>query len=128
MDNMINLDEFAEGALTEKFNIALKEVLENIADVNTEASKKRKLTVELVFLPADDRELSFVDIITKTKLEPKKSVMTKILIDKDGKGGIIASEYQKQIKGQQYLVVDQETGEILSDKNEVDTKGIKLVK
>src|SRR5690554_2038454 len=115
MGNMINLEKFAGGALAEKFNIGLKEVLENIADPNTEPKKKRKLTVELTFDPDEERELSIVDIIVKTKLVSPKSVATKILIDKDGKGGIIASEYKNQLKGQQYLTVDEETGEILSN-------------
>ena len=127
MDNMINLEKFAGGALAEKFNVGLKEVLENIADPNTEAKKKRKLTVELTFNPDEERELSLVDILVKTKLEPTKAVATKILIDKDGQGGIIASEYNNQLRGQQYLKVDEDTGEILSD-DDVDMEGIKLIK
>lgn len=127
MDNMINLEKFAGGALAEKFNMGLKEVLENIADPNTEAKKKRKLTVELTFNPDEERELSLVDILVKTKLEPPKAVATKILIDKDGQGGIIASEYNNQLRGQQYLKVDEDTGEILAD-DDVDMEGIKLVK
>ncbi|ACD21794.1 conserved hypothetical protein [Clostridium botulinum B str. Eklund 17B (NRP)] len=35
MENMINLETFAEGALAEKVNMALKEVLSNITDPNT---------------------------------------------------------------------------------------------
>lgn len=128
MNNMINLEKFAGGALAEKFNIALKEVLENIADPNTAAKAKRKLTVELTFTPDEERELSMVDIVVKTKLEPPKSVATKILIDKDGNGGIIASEYNNQIKGQQYMKIDEESGKITNGSNEVDLKGIKLIK
>lgn len=131
MENMINLEKFAEGALAEKFNTGLKEVLENIADPNTEAKKKRKMTVELTFNPDEERELSLVDIVVKTKLMPKKPIATKIMIDRDGNGGIVASEYKNQLKGQQYLKVDEETGEILTPEEEersVDIKGIKLVK
>ena len=131
MENMINLEKFAGGALSEKFNIAFKEVLENIADVNTPHKAKRKLTIELEFITEEDRELSMVEIVAKTKLAPNKGISTKILIDRDGKGGILASEYGKQIKGQKYMQVDEETGEILKDDIEdidVDIKGIKLVK
>ncbi|MCF6466374.1 replication terminator protein [Clostridium sp. Cult2] len=128
MNNMINLEKFAGGALTEKFNLALKDVLENIADPNTDHKIKRKLTLELTFVTEEDRELSMVDISTKTKLAPAKSVATKIIIDRDGNGGIVASEYNNQIKGQQYMKVDESTGEILQDDGGVDTKGIKLIK
>lgn len=128
MDNMINLEKFAGGALAEKFNVGLKEVLENIADPNTEATKKRKLTLELTFESDEERELSMVDIVVKTKLQPNMPVATKIIIDKDGNGGIVASEYKNQLKGQQYLRVDEDTGEILPDDEDVDIKGIKLIK
>lgn len=130
MDNMINLEQFADGALAEKFNTALKEVLENIADPNTPYATKRKLTIDLTFETDEERELSVVAIETKTKLAQPKGVATKIIIDRDGKGGIIASEYGKQIRGQRYIQVDEETGEILEpqNKSDIDIKGIKLVK
>lgn len=128
MPKLVNLENFAGGALTEKFNDGFKEVLKNIADLNTDYKKKRKLTLELEFLPDEDRELSLIDIKVKTKLIPPIPVGTKILIDKDGNGNIVASEYQKQVKGQQYMKIDEETGEILSDGTEIDTKGIKLIK
>lgn len=130
MENMINLEQFADGALAEKFNIALKEVLENIADPNTPFKTKRKLTIDLTFITDEERELSVVGIETKTKLAQPKGVATKIIIDRDGKGGVIASEYGKQIRGQRYMQVDEETGEILepSNNHDLDIKGIKLVK
>lgn len=130
MDNIINLEKFASGALSEKFNMAYKEVLENILDPNTDFKTKRKLTLELNFTLTEDRELSIVDISTKTKLAPNTPTSTKILIDRDGNGGIVASEYEKQYAGQRYMQVDEETGEIITDKKErdIDIQGIKLVK
>lgn len=129
MKNDINLEKFAGGALAEKFNVGLKEVLENIADPNTDARKKRKMTVELEFKSDEERELSMVDIVVKTKLAPNMPVATKIIIDKDGQGGIVASEYNNQVKGQRYMRVDEKTGEILQDDDDkVDTRGIKILK
>ncbi len=128
MDNMINLEKFAGGALAEKFNMGLQEVLENIADPNTDPTKLRKLTLELKFKSDEDRELSMVDIIVKTKLEPNMPVATKLIIDRDGQGGIVASEYKNQIKGQQHMKVDEETGEILDDNKDIDTTGITIIK
>lgn len=125
---MFDLGKFAGGALAEKFNIALKEVLENIADPNTPFKSKRKLIIELTFLPDEDRELTMVDISTKTRLVQPNSVGTRLLIDKDGNGGIIASEYNSQLKGQQHLFVDEETGEIVEPSKKMDLGGIKLVK
>lgn len=130
MDNIINLEKFAGGALSEKFNVAYREVLENIANPNTPHKTKRKLTLELTFVTDEERELSIVEIATKTKLAPSESVATRIIIDRDGKGGVVASEYSKQIKGQQYMRVDEETGEVVKNNKDenIDIQGIKLVK
>ena len=76
-----------------------------------------------------------IDIQTKTKLAPPKSIKTKIVIGTDGKGGIMASEFKKQIPGQSVMRVDEETGEIKTTAEEkaaleerFNTDGIKLVK
>ena len=134
MEKMINLETLADGALAEKVNIALKEVLANIADPNTEWKTKRKLTVDITFQAQEDRELALLDIQTKTKLAPPKSVGTRIVIGTDGKGGIVASEFGKQIPGQSTMRVNEETGEVTTtaeekeQENVVDLEGIKLVK
>ena len=131
MENMINLEKFAEGALAEKMNGALKEVLENIQDPNTDFKLKRKLTLEMTFVSGEDRELAEVSMIAKTKLAPNKPIATKIVIGTDGKGGVLASEYKKQVPGQSAMRVNEETGEILTtaeEKETINLEGIKSVK
>lgn len=131
MENMINLEKFAEGALAEKMNGALKEVLENIQDPNTDFKLKRKLTLEMTFVSGEDRELAEVSMIAKTKLAPNKPIATKLVIGTDGKGGVLASEYKKQVPGQSTMRVNEETGEILTtaeEKEPINLEGIKLVK
>lgn len=131
MEKMINLETLADGALAEKVNVALKEVLENIQDPNTDWKIKRALTVEIKFEAQEDRELALLDISTKTKLAPKKSVGTKIIIGTDGKGGVIASEFKKQVPGQSAMR-ETEDGTMTTTAEEqempVDLQGIKLVK
>lgn len=135
MEKIINLETLAEGGLTEKVNMALREVLNNIADPNTDYKVKRKLTIDITFISQEDRDLALLDIQTKTKLAPPKSIGTKIVIGTDGKGGIMASEFGKQIPGQSVMRVDEETGEVLTTAEEkaaqeqqFNTEGIKLVK
>ncbi|MGG7077361.1 replication terminator protein [Clostridium sardiniense] len=130
MENMINLEKFADGALAEKMNGALKEVLENIADPNTDFKLKRKLNLEMTFVSGEDRELAEVSVVAKTKLAPNKPIATKIVIGTDGKGGILASEYKKQVPGQSVMRVDENTGEVLTtgEEKSVNLEGIKLVK
>lgn len=130
MENMINLEQFADGALAEKVNMALAEVLKNITDPNTDWKIKRKLTVDMTLTTGEDRELTEVTIVAKTKLAPSKALAAKIVIGTDGKGGILASEYKKQIPGQSVMQVDEETGEIKTTAEEktINLDGIKLVK
>ncbi|MGL4730008.1 MAG: replication terminator protein, partial [Clostridium sp.] len=71
-----------------------------------------------------------VSISAKTKLAPNKPIATKIVIGTDGKGGVLASEYKKQVPGQSVMRVDESTGEILTTgvENTIDLTEIKLVK
>lgn len=135
MEKIINLETLAEGGLTEKVNMALQDVLNNIADPNTDYKVKRKLTIDITFISQEDRDLALLDIQTKTKLAPPKSIGTKIVIGTDGKGGIMASEFGKQVPGQSVMRVDESTGEITTTAEEkaeleaqFNTDGIKLVK
>jgi hypothetical protein len=131
METKFNLETLAGGAFTERVNQALKEVAENILDPNTDWKTKRKVTIDLTFVTKEDRDLTEVDIAAKTKLAPRTSVHTKILLDKDFDGEVIASEFKKQIAGQTFIKVDAETGEILNEsevKQSSELKGLQLVK
>ncbi|MEG2919093.1 MAG: replication terminator protein [Clostridium sp.] len=132
MEKMINLETFANGALAERMDQALKEVLENIADKNTDSNPKRKLTLEMIFASDEERELTEVTIAAKTKLAPRSSVATKIIIDKDLNGQVLGTEFKKQVKGQTYMKVDDETGEVfMGGTNEVSEdilQGLQIVK
>lgn len=128
-NNMINLETFADGALAEKVNIALKEVLGNIADPNTDYKVKRKLTIDMTLATGEDRELTEVTIVAKTKLAPSKALSAKIVIGTDGTGGILATEYKKQIPGQITMRVDEKTGELeTTASNPINLDGIRMIK
>ncbi|WP_346868063.1 replication terminator protein [Clostridium sp. UBA1353] len=140
MDKMINLETFANGALAERMNQGLKEVLENIADKNTDSKPKRKLTLDMTFSTDEERELTEVTITAKAKLAPRSAIATKIIIDKDLNGEVLGTEFKKQVKGQTYMKVDNETGEVfmggtdeapkevVSESNENELAGLQIVK
>lgn len=128
----IDFEKLAGGAFAERTRQAIKEVMENIADPNTEWKPKRKVTIDLTFSTDEAREIIECDVVAKPKLQPKKDIHTKILLDKNLDGEVIASEFKKQIPGQQTIKVDSETGEMITpeEKAEVNTKtkGLELVK
>jgi hypothetical protein len=54
----VNLGSIARGAAMEIFELEIAKIAANIADPNTKASKKRKLTLEFTFTPDSDRRRS----------------------------------------------------------------------
>lgn len=99
MEKFINLETFADGALAEKVNMALREVLENMTDPNTDWKVKRKLTVDMTLETGEDRELTEVTIVAKTKLAPSKALAAKIVIGTDGKGGVLQVNIKNKYQG-----------------------------
>ena len=86
----INIGNVSDGALIEAFDLKLKEVLANIADVNTPATAKREITLRLILKPKEDR----VQINTKfhctAKLAPIVEVESRIFVGKDKDGNLYA--------------------------------------
>ncbi|WP_446897457.1 replication terminator protein [Clostridium sp. LBM24168] len=136
MSKQINFETLAGGAFAERARQAIGEVMDNIADENTNWKDKRKVTLDLTFSTKEDREIIECDVLAKVKLAPKLSVHTKFLLDRNLEGEVIASEFKKQVSGQQAMKVDLETGEIIANKeNTKDEKkadktqdGLKIVK
>jgi len=96
----MKLSEIAHGALEEQFEVEFQELLKNIADLNTDAKKARKITVTLTVKPNEKRNIADIEFQTKTTLVPSKPISTNICIDKDRTGKMIAEELNGQIPGQ----------------------------
>ena len=110
---IIDLNTFADGAVSERFNLELQKVLENFADLNTDPKAKRTINL-VVTLHADEaRDVVLADVQAKTKLAPAKKLEAKIIMDYDEKGKVTGSELKSGVKGQTYI--DVETGDIQED-------------
>ncbi|MBD5392968.1 MAG: replication terminator protein [Lachnospiraceae bacterium] len=100
---ILTLASMCGGGVQERINRALAKISDNILDPNTEAKKKRVLTVKIELTPSeDDREDVVVDVSTAYKLAPEVGLKTQLFINKDFKTGEISiTEHAKgQIKGQ----------------------------
>lgn len=51
-----NLSTMSNGGVQEKFEQELKKITENILDPNTEAKKKRTVTITLTYQPNENRD------------------------------------------------------------------------
>lgn len=72
VEQIASLHSIGAGAAAEKFEAELKQVLENIRDPNTDATAKRKIVIEYVFVPQEDRETVGVLIAARSVLGATK--------------------------------------------------------
>lgn len=116
---MVDLNEFAEGALAARFNEELQKVLENIADPNTEPHKNRTVTITVQIHGDESRDVVNARVIAKSKLLHAKEAETKILMGVDNDHNIIGKELRSGIKGQMFIDNDNDvatdTGEKMKE-------------
>ena len=94
--------EMAQGAIMEQVNAEVGKIVENILDVNTEAKKKRTLTLTVDFVPTADRSQVGISATAKSKLLPNNSIQTTLYVGADSSTGEIqAVEMVPQVPGQQ---------------------------
>ena len=94
--------EMAQGAIMEQVNVEVGRIVDNILDVNTEAKKKRTLTLTVDFVPSADRSQVAISATAKSKLLPNNAVQTTIYVGADTTTGEIqAVEMVPQVPGQQ---------------------------
>lgn len=99
----MTLASMCDGGVQERIDRALLKISDNILDPNTEAKKKRTLTVTISLTPnEDDREDVSVEVSTSVKLAPEVGLKTQFFINKDLRSGMVSlTEHAKgQIKGQ----------------------------
>lgn len=81
------LHQISEGAAINEFRSVLQRTIENILDEDTQAQKKRTITLKVEITPNAERDRAIVEIICpEPKLAPKVARATTILIGRDAKG------------------------------------------
>lgn len=78
-----DLSKIADGAAQEKFTAELEKVAANILDLNTEAKTKRKISLDITFIPNDKRDAVDVDVQIKSKMAPQVGVSTTMLLGRN---------------------------------------------
>ena len=88
----ITLESIGHGALSEKFDDALIEVIKNSCDPNTDATTKRKLVIELTFTPdKNDRGSYGLQTKVTTKLGQVKPLTSMVSMGFDRETGEVAA-------------------------------------
>ena len=99
---MMNYDDGYEGlqlaaigakeAAVRQVDYALKEVLKNIADPNTDVDEKRVVTLKIEFKPAKDRRSAEITSKVTSKLAGDAPVVAHVLVGVDGSGLVPMAE------------------------------------
>jgi hypothetical protein len=103
------LADLMGGAVEERFNNALNEVTENMYDPNRVASAARKVTIEIILVPNEDRSEADMQFKVKTTLAPLKTMKQSVWLAKDNDGNVVAVEQTREIPGQMTLGGDEVT-------------------
>lgn len=104
VNNYIDLNGLAGGALVEKIGKAIEDVARNILDPNTDPKAKREITVKIKFAPNKNRSTSDTSIIVTTKLAPTEAIDTQLTMGIDlSTGALQVVEWGQEIPGQMSL-------------------------
>lgn len=95
-----SLDKLMGGAVAERFNDALTDVLRNALDPNTSAKVKRQIMLIITVKPDKNRKTATFDADVKKKIAPPETLSQTCLIEKNDKGKVVAYEDSGQLEGQ----------------------------
>jgi hypothetical protein len=95
---VVTLTTLADGAAVELFQSELDRVLRNIQDPNTDAKAVRKVTLEVTFVPDEQREVGEVRVRAAAKLAGLKGANTRVFFGRH-KGQLVATEFNPKQAG-----------------------------
>ncbi|ADV05812.1 hypothetical protein [Staphylococcus pseudintermedius] len=101
--NNVKLSELGQGALQELFESELEKVIENINDINTDPTKKRKITMTIDIKSDEYREIIFADAKVKSNLVSMDSTGIKLFNIVDENGERVVNELRSGVKGQAFI-------------------------
>ncbi len=90
----------AKGAFEERVDYEMAKVIDNILDLNTKATEKRKITLTIELKPDDERKMIQVAVQAKATLAPTNPVATSLCVTTDRDGKPLVAEMVPQVPGQ----------------------------
>lgn len=93
----ITLSSLSGGILEEKFEDAMKQVVSNIIDPNTEAKSVREINIKIKIKPNENREVVIYDASCTTKLTPNKPYQNVLFVGSEEKNiGLFESDSRQE--------------------------------
>lgn len=94
------LDELMDGALTERFNQVLDEVMRNAVDPNTDPKAKRQVKIVIDVIPNERRDTASFKTHVEAKLAARAAISQVVFLHVSDDGSITATEVTNQVPGQ----------------------------
>lgn len=95
--------QMARGAFQERVDYEMTRVIDNILDVNTKATEKRKITLTITLTPDEERQQIGVAVQAKATLAAVKPASTSLWVTSDGNGDMAVVEMVPEVPGQMQM-------------------------
>lgn len=92
--------QMAKGAIQERVDYEVSRVIDNILDMNTEPTVKRKVVLTIELKPDEGRQVITMSASAKSTLAPTTPIASSLVIASDGLGEMVVAEIVPQIPGQ----------------------------
>lgn len=94
------LDELLDGGVTERFNIEMERVMNNVFDPNTDAKAARTISIVISIKPNERRDAADFKVDVKSKVAPMVPISQTVFLRQDDAGNVVATEITKEVPGQ----------------------------
>ena len=92
--------QMVNGAVQERVDLEVSRVVDNILDVNTDPTAKRKITLTIELKPDEERQFITMKASAQSKLAPVVPIGTTLAIAADHNGEMVIAEMTPQVPGQ----------------------------
>jgi hypothetical protein len=99
----LTMETLCGGGVIESLHHEIQQVLNNVADPNTEAKKVREVRLVIKVKPNEHRNMAEVSVQASSKLIAAAPLSTAIIIDKDGNRAVAAEIFDGENPGQLVL-------------------------
>lgn len=99
-NNQKSILQMAQGAFEERVDYEMSRVIDNIMDINTDPTAKRKITLTITLTPDKARRIIKVNVTATSKLAPTDPVETSLFVTNNANGEMVFAEDVPQIPGQ----------------------------
>ena len=92
--------QMAKGAIQERVDYEVSRVIDNILDVNTKATEKRKVVLTIEMKPDEQRQVITMSATAKSTLAATTPIASSLVVTSDEDGKPMVAEIVPQVPGQ----------------------------